>query len=164
MIRFLKAVASLPSIFAVLTISLSLAAAQSASAAPVKAADVIGRTVDGFVRPAYAALHERASAEAKAVKALCSSPSQANLDTARADFSALVDAWSTIEVVQFGPIREDNRLERMLFWPDRKSIGLKQVQAAIAAKDPSAADPAASHAVLRLVKDGAALEPVGASQ
>ncbi|MBN9242319.1 MAG: peptidase M75, Imelysin [Mesorhizobium sp.] len=143
MIRFLKAVASLPSIFAVLTISLSLAAAQSASAAPVKAADVIGRTVDGFVRPAYAALHERASAEAKAVKALCSSPSQANLDTARADFSALVDAWSTIEVVQFGPIREDNRLERMLFWPDRKSIGLKQVQAAIAAKDPSAADPAA---------------------
>ena len=28
----------------------------------------------------------------------------------------------------------------------------------------TAADPAASHAVLRLVKDGAALEPVGASQ
>ena len=28
----------------------------------------------------------------------------------------------------------------------------------------TAADPAASHAVLRLVKNGAALEPVGASQ
>jgi len=28
----------------------------------------------------------------------------------------------------------------------------------------TAADPAASHAVLRLVKDGAALEPVGAPQ
>jgi predicted lipoprotein len=30
----------------------------------------------------------------------------------------------------------------MLYWPDRKSIGLKQVQAALAAKDPTASDPA----------------------
>ena len=30
----------------------------------------------------------------------------------------------------------------MLFWPDRKGIGLKQVQAALAAKDPTAADAA----------------------
>jgi len=30
----------------------------------------------------------------------------------------------------------------MLFWPDRKSIGLKQVQAALADKDPTATDPA----------------------
>jgi predicted lipoprotein len=129
-------------LFAALTVFVSLVAPQPAPAAPVKTADVIGRAVDGFVRPAYAALHEKASAEAKAVKALCASPSQASLDAARADFSALVDAWSTIEIVQFGPIREDNRLERMLFWPDRKSIGLKQVQAALAARDPTAAEPA----------------------
>lgn len=130
-------------LFAALTVFLSFAAVHPASAEPVKTADVIGRAVDGFVRPAYAALHEKASAEAKAVKALCASPSQANLAAVRTDFSTLVDAWSTIEIVQFGPIREDNRLERMLFWPDRKSIGLKQVQAALAAKDPTAADPAA---------------------
>ena len=30
----------------------------------------------------------------------------------------------------------------MLFWPDRKGIGLKQVQAALADKDATAADPA----------------------
>ena len=33
---------------------------------------------------------------------------------------------------------EENRLERILFWPDRKGIGLKQVQAALAGKDASA--------------------------
>jgi len=159
MIRFLKAMGSLPPghnplrrasrearrrgvIFAALTISLSFATAHPAPAEPVKASDVVGRAVDGFVRPAYTALHEKASATAKDVEALCASPAQVGLDAARRDFSDLVDAWSTIEIVQFGPISENNRLERMLFWPDRKSIGLKQVQAALAAKDPTAADPA----------------------
>lgn len=126
----------------VLLVAISLAAVSPASAA-VKASDVIGRAIDGFVRPGYAALHDKASATAKTVQALCASPSQAHLEAARKDFSALVDAWSTVEIVQFGPIRENNRLERMLFWPDRKGIGLKQVQAALATGDATAADPAA---------------------
>jgi predicted lipoprotein len=43
--------------------------------------------------------------------------------------------------IRFGPVTEENRLERILFWPDRKGIGLKQVQAAIAGEDATAADP-----------------------
>ena len=39
-----------------------------------------------------------------------------------------------------GRSRRKTRLERILFWPDRKSIGLKQVQAALAAKDTSITD------------------------
>jgi predicted lipoprotein len=111
--------------------------------AAVKASDVIGRAIDGFVRPAYALLREQAAVTKKDVAALCQSPSQAHLDAARADFARLVGAWSQAEIIQFGPITEDNRLERMLFWPDRKSIGLKQVQAAIAGEDKTAGDPAA---------------------
>lgn len=130
----------LPKRFSLL-VALALAAATPA-AAEVKASDVVGRAVDGFVRPAYAALHEKADETAKGVAALCATPSQAGLDAARKDFSALADAWSAIEMVQFGPISENNRLERILYWPDRKGIGLKQVQAAIAAGDPTAADPA----------------------
>jgi predicted lipoprotein len=118
-----------------------LAAAAPAPAA-VRAADVITRAVDGFVRPAYAALSGRASAMGENMKALCEKPSAPALDAARKDFSALVDAWSEVEFIRFGPITEDNRLERMLFWPDRKGIGLKQVQAALASQDPAAADPA----------------------
>ena len=67
---------------------------------------------------------------------------KAELDAARAEFSATVYAWSSAEIIGFGPIKENNRLERMLFWPDRKSIGLKQVQAALSDKDPTATDPA----------------------
>jgi predicted lipoprotein len=44
----------------------------------------------------------------------------------------------------------------MLFWPDRKSIGLKQVQAALAEKDATATDPA------QLAKKSVAMQGFGA--
>jgi predicted lipoprotein len=125
---------------AVLALLLFLIPVSPAFAA-VKASDVIGRAIDGFVRPAYASLDGRAVSLAKAMHALCDAPSRQNLEAARADFSATVEAWSVAEIIAFGPIKENNRLERMLYWPDRKSIGLKQVQAALAAKDPTASDP-----------------------
>lgn len=133
--------------FSSLAFALAFAAASpllasSPASAGVKASDVIGPAVEGFVRPAYASLHERAEELSEAMAALCTDPSPTNLEASRAGFSNTVDAWSTVEIITFGPIRENNRLERMLFWPDRKSIGLKQVQAALADKDPTAIDPA----------------------
>jgi predicted lipoprotein len=107
-----------------------------------KATDIINGAIYGFVRPSYHAFRESTSSLSEAGKVLCAAPSQAALDAARNAFGETVDAWSRIEIVRFGPVTEQNRLERVLYWPDRKSIGLKQVQAALAAKDPSAADPA----------------------
>jgi predicted lipoprotein len=124
-----------------LAIPLSTAVA-SIAFANEKATEIIEDSVSGFVRPAYAALHERADALTDAVKALCAEPSPANLQSARESFQAGTDAWSYAEIIRIGPITEQNRLERMLFWPDRKGIGLKQVQATLAAKDAAAADPA----------------------
>ncbi len=119
----------------------AFALAQPAQGA-VKASDVIGQAVDGFIRPAYAQLHERAATLASTVEELCATPDETNLAAARTAFSQATKAWSQVDIIMFGPVREDNRYERMLFWPDRKSIGLKQVQAALADKDPTAADPA----------------------
>lgn len=107
-----------------------------------KAQVIVNDAIDGFVRPGYHLFHEATLALSEAGKALCTTPSQAALDTARAAFGSTVDAWSSIEIVRFGPVTEQNRLERVLFWPDRKGTGLKQVQAALAAKDATAADPA----------------------
>ena len=125
-----------------LVLPLALVGVKPAAAA-VQAADVTNRAVDGFVRPAYASLAEHTAAATKAMKALCAAPSQQGLDAARAEFAGVVGAWSTVEIIRFGPIAENNRLERMLYWPDRKGLGLKQVQAAIASKDATLADPVA---------------------
>ncbi|MDX8453066.1 imelysin family protein [Mesorhizobium sp. VK9D] len=140
---------------AALALPLLLAAALPASAT-VKATDVIGRAIDGFVRPAYASLDERADSLTKAMRQLCETPSEQNLEAARSTFSATVEAWSVAEIIAFGPIKENNRLERMLYWPDRKSIGLRQVQSTLAAKDPSATDPA------QLAQKSVAMQGLGA--
>jgi predicted lipoprotein len=100
----------------------------------------IKQAVDGFIRPAYATLAQKADGERQAVAELCATPSQAALDNARAAFVDVVKAWSAVETIRIGPITEQNRLERFLYWPDRKGIGLRQVQTAIAAEDGSASD------------------------
>lgn len=120
-----------------------LAVATIGSAAQAPALDdtaILTRSIDGFVRPAYHRLHESASALTATTQALCATPSTAALETARSGFEDAIEAWSSIEIIRFGPVTRENRLERMLFWPDRKGTGLKQVQAAIAAQDATATD------------------------
>lgn len=122
-----------------LAVVLALLAAPFAAAADDDP-HVVRRAVDHFVRPAYANLLGDASALRDAVGTLCTSPSEAALKMARARFGVAVEALSAAEIIRFGPITEDNRLERQLFWPDRKGTGLKQVQAAIASDDKDVTD------------------------
>lgn len=101
---------------------------------------VISGAIDGFIRPAYRQLVQSTGLMSDAMHKLCAAPSAGHLDAAREAFGKTAETWSEIEIIRFGPITEHNRLERMLFWPDRKGTGLKQVQAAIADEDASAAD------------------------
>jgi len=64
------------------------------------------------------------------------------LKEARNAFATTVDAWSKVEIFRFGPINEDHRFDRLFYWPDPKSIGLKQVQDALAHRDPQIEDEA----------------------
>ncbi|MGI6854275.1 imelysin family protein [Mesorhizobium sp. 1B3] len=106
------------------------------------ASETVGAAVEGFVKPAYAAFRGSTAALKSTVGKLCASPSPAALDAARATFGRAVRAWAKVEIIRIGPVTEENRLERVLYWPDRKGIGLRQVQAAIADQDASVTDPA----------------------
>ncbi len=117
-------------------------AAPSAAMAAESADGVVQAAIEGYVRPAYAEFHARAEDLSGAVGKLCAGPTSPVLDDVRAAFARTVEAWSRIELLRVGPVTEDNRLERILFWPDRKGTGLKQVQAALATEDPTATDPA----------------------
>ena len=121
-----------------------------------KTAGIVRQAIDGFVRPGYASFHDAVSGLGATVDALCETPSQPALDAARQNFGETAAAWARIEIIRFGPVTEENRLERVLFWPDRKGTGLRQVQAALADKDPSAADPA------RLAGKSVAMQGLGA--
>ncbi len=96
---------------------------------------VLQKAVDDVIRPGYRAMHDSASKLTVAMKALCADPTDATLSGAKSSFGDTVKSWSRIEIVDTGPIIEKNRFEHILFYPDRKGVGLKQVQALIAKAD-----------------------------
>lgn len=118
-------------------LSAGSAAAMNRDAVP----GVLEQAVDGFIRPGYQNFAAAAGALSGAMDAFCAAPGNATYAAATAAFDETVSAWSTIEIVRAGPVLEDHRFERILYYPDRKSIGLKQVQAAIAEEDETATDP-----------------------
>ncbi|OBZ96895.1 hypothetical protein ADU59_04010 [Pararhizobium polonicum] len=99
---------------------------------------VMQKAVDDFIRPGYRDLAEGTEALAEAAHMLCEKPSDETLGDVQMSFDEVVQQWSTIEIVRVGPVVDGNRFERFLFFPDRKSTGLKQVQRILAAKDETA--------------------------
>ncbi|WP_378945927.1 imelysin family protein [Mesorhizobium sp. ANAO-SY3R2] len=142
----------------VLAASLALFMALPASAASANEASdkVIANAIDGFIRPAYRQMVEISGEMGEAMDQLCAAPSTEHLEAAREAFAKTTRAWSEVEIIRFGPITEHNRLERMLFWPDRKGTGLKQVQAAIADEDATATD------ATKLAEKSVAMQGLGA--
>ncbi|MEO0498579.1 MAG: imelysin family protein [Pseudomonadota bacterium] len=97
----------------------------------------VQRTIIEYIRPAFTDFQDQATRTRDRISNLCNAPDQLALNQVRHEFAELVPAWSKIEILRFGPLVKDNRFERLHFWPDRRGRALKQVQAALAANDPS---------------------------
>ncbi len=89
------------------------------------------------IRPGYAAFADTTTALDGRVQALCNEPSPEALDAAKKAFAETVKRWSQVEIFRFGPVNRKRRYDRLFYWPDRKGIGLRQVQRALADKDES---------------------------
>ncbi|SIR11431.1 hypothetical protein SAMN05880590_11212 [Rhizobium sp. RU35A] len=102
---------------------------------------LMDRVVDGFIRPGYRGFAGKSGELTTAMANLCATPSVETQASARKAFAAAATAWGTIEIVRVGPVLDKNRFERILFYPDRKGTGLRQVQALLAQPDESATSP-----------------------
>lgn len=123
-------------IFAVLLLIATPAVAQQRTfGAVIKAA------IEEAIRPGLANFEESAAALATGIERLCARPDADVLAAAREQFGVVVEAWSQVELLRFGPLTAENRVERILFWPDRRGIGLRQVQGLLTEKDEMATDP-----------------------
>lgn len=125
-----------------LALCLGLSLPASGRAEPAPAAAITRAAIDAVIRPGYVRFRAAAETLENDVRALCEAPGPAQMETARAAFRDTALAWASIEMVGFGPVRAQNRLERILFWPDRRGTGLKQVQAILATEDDTATDAA----------------------
>lgn len=147
---------------AVLLLVASLPASAQETSVPALRADaipsVLEKMVDRFIRPGYRDFRDRAGDFEDAMQMLCTTPSQEQLTAARSAFGKTVEAWSKVEIVRVGPAIEANRFERILFYPDRKSTGLKQVQAVLAKPDERATS------VKTLREKSVAMQGLGAAE
>ena len=121
-----------------LTILMFLAISVLTARAETTVETILLNTLEGYIRPSYAELKTTTDTLAVSVETLCKAPSAQGLGKAQSDFKKVLSDWSKIEWFRTGAVMSDNRIERMFYFPDRKGLGLKQVQAALAAKDESA--------------------------
>ncbi len=125
-------------VLAALLVGLALpVAAQSA----IPSNEIIEGAIEGYIRPAFHQFAEETGSLELNLAKLCDTPSADTLERARNQFKSTVIAFSRVEFLRLGPLTIADRLERLLFWPDRKGIALRQVQAALAEEDPTAVDP-----------------------
>lgn len=122
-------------LFLSLCLSLGLCVFASAASAQSDLAAITRGMIEGHVLPGYATLVGVSGAQMGVIDNLCQLPSSDTLRAAQAHFGDLVEAWSAVEFIRFGPARQDNRYERLFFWPDRNGRGLNQVQGALASAD-----------------------------
>jgi len=114
----------------------------SASAAVAEPPEDLGKRVtETYIRPSVAHFANSAAALTGAMDRLCHAPSEARFDTVRALFGTLVDSWFRIYFLRFGPLVDDNRFERIFFWPDPRGVILRQVSGILGNADPTALDP-----------------------
>lgn len=124
-------------ILATLMVSISFVQGANSKLSKQKIENVLKASVENIVRPRLADFKKQATKLNEDMRRLCESPNVENLNASRDGFKNLAIAWGGIEHFRSGPIIEQNRLERVLFYPDRKSTGLKQVQRRLAKQDGS---------------------------
>ncbi len=99
---------------------------------------VIRNAIEQAIIPAYSLLLSEASAQENAIKQLCSTRDRKSLEISHTAFFDLLQAWSAAEMYRLGPSQENNRQERLFFWPDRKGRGLRQVRKILSGKPDNA--------------------------
>jgi hypothetical protein len=85
------------------------------------------RTLERHILPGYQRFADAAHDLADKAAALCRTPSTSALARARAAAGQALLVWGRIEHIRFGPITEKQRLDRLVFYPDPRRIGRKQI-------------------------------------
>ncbi|MDJ0932632.1 imelysin family protein [Breoghania sp.] len=120
----------------------------------------VANAVDGYIRPEFEHFSQTLHGLETAIDGLCEAPDAATYSKAQAAYSQALAGFARINFLRFGPLIEDHRLERLVFWPDRKSIGRRQEQQVICDRDESVLALESLQEKSVVVQGLLALEPV----
>lgn len=86
------------------------------------------RLAQTYVIPAVRDFHHAAGVIREDMDRMCRASLSWQTERLQKNFRALIAAWSRIAFLRFGPLVEDNRYERIFFWPDPRSVMLRQIR------------------------------------
>lgn len=100
-----------------------------ASAQSFPHAKLARQMLEKHIRPTYRSLESSFAELSRITRAACAdgSASSSELNRIDAAYRSSVFAWAKASHLRFGPVTEQNRFEAIVFWPDRKGRGRKQV-------------------------------------
>jgi predicted lipoprotein len=114
-------------------------------AAPAHAAD-FGAFNQAYARnvvtPAFKKVAVETAKLAQAADDFAGAPSQDGFAALRVAFDSVSGAWMQAEMFRTGPLEQEQRAERFLYWPERRNIVDKQLSALLASLDPQQLAPA----------------------
>lgn len=97
--------------------------------------------LDEHIIPGYTRFDAAAKVLAEKAHALCEAPSKPALAATRAATRDALEDWGRMEHIRFGPITENKRIDRLLFYPDPRGIARKQIDRVIRKQDEADIDP-----------------------
>lgn len=95
------------------------------------------QVLERHVRPSYEALAHAAQSFELATSEFCEARPGIPVGPVRQTFRELVFAWERISHIRFGPVMDEQRHHRILYWPDRKGLGRRQIAGALRNRDQS---------------------------
>lgn len=95
-----------------------------------------------YIEPNFSDFVKQSNSLLRSLNGLCGSPDFSKTEHARKQFGISLESFAKIEFLKFGPAAKNNNRERLWFWPDRRSIGLRQIQRVLVTKDETVLDPA----------------------
>tara|TARA_R110001592_G_scaffold50620_7_gene156452 strand:- start:1270 stop:2427 length:1158 start_codon:yes stop_codon:yes gene_type:complete len=97
---------------------------------PPPSSKVLIDTANQSIVNGYQAFNIASKALAESAVNYCKTPSDnAQFDTIQTDWKETVKQWSAIQNIQFGPLMVDNQAWKIQFWPDKKNLIARKVEA-----------------------------------
>lgn len=116
----------------VLGMVLTLPLAGLAEAAGPGDTSFADRAVHQVYQPAASGFSQASAELLTAAQASCDARTQEALDTLLLRYDGAVAAFSRLELYRTGPLLEDNRQNRLFYWPDKRRVGERQMRALLA--------------------------------
>lgn len=99
---------------------------------------IVKASVEGHIRPAYGRMAKASKNLAVILQAACRTDDGVSTPTIAKSFMDVVSAWVAVQHIRFGPVTDENRYERIAFWPDPKNLTSRQMRRILSKRDETA--------------------------